>query len=259
MKKVAFIVVLVAVIVGIVFGGVSISSAAPKPTPTPTACDTLIAKIDALEAKITALDGNVTNLQTDVTSIKGNVSVIQGALDGLQTTDNAINGKVDGIGSNLTALDAKVRGIQGNVSIIRSQVQSLYVSSETLTRMDWIRASFQSACTNVPQYPNPKGQDYNGEIRHVSLSLYFWDLRRFTVGGNTSIKVMAGIGSDPNWYTVARWDATDERVDGGATIDFNASAWYIEVLNQNDPPSSCFILYMDYSATITWVISPQSS
>jgi len=249
MKKVGFIVVLVAIIVGIAFGGMSIASAAPKPTPTPTcdACVEMLNRIDTLDAK--------------VTSIEGNVSVMQGALDGLQTTDDAINGKVDGIGSSLTALDAKVTGIQGNVSVIRAQVQSLYVSSETLTRMDWIRESWRSPseCTNDPQYPNRMPQDYYGEIRHVSLSLYFQNLRQRTEGGNTSIKVMAGIGSDPNWYTVARWDATNERFDGGATIDFNASAWCIEVLNQNNPPTDCYLLSIDYSATITWVIRPQSS
>jgi len=36
MKKIAFIVVLIAVVVGMVFGGLSLASAAPRPTPTPT-------------------------------------------------------------------------------------------------------------------------------------------------------------------------------------------------------------------------------
>ena len=90
MKKLAFVVVLVAAIVGIVFGGISVASAGhllpptntqgptntphstctPKPTPTPDCCVTMLESINALSTQ-------VTNLQSDVTSIKtelGNVT-----------------------------------------------------------------------------------------------------------------------------------------------------------------------------------------
>ena len=78
MKKVAFVVVLVAVIVGIVFGGLSMASASlpvgpnqpypnctPKPTPTPC-CDTTLAGINDLHSDVyafyTLIDGKLDNI-----------------------------------------------------------------------------------------------------------------------------------------------------------------------------------------------------
>jgi len=80
MKKVAFVLVLVAAIVGIVFGGLSMASASlpvgpnqppyptrtptPTPTPAPTpCCDAMLAGINTLSTTVTNIETAFTNLQ----------------------------------------------------------------------------------------------------------------------------------------------------------------------------------------------------
>lgn len=68
MKKLAFLVVLVAVIVGIVFGSISIASATrPTPTPVVNPCNEMLERIYALDQKVTGLQNelaNVTRMET---------------------------------------------------------------------------------------------------------------------------------------------------------------------------------------------------
>jgi hypothetical protein len=93
MKKLAFVVVLVAVIVGIVFGGLSMASASvpvnphpnptctPTPTPTPNCCVTMLDSINALDEKVTSIQGNVSEIASDLDSTKSDVSDIKTELD----------------------------------------------------------------------------------------------------------------------------------------------------------------------------------
>ena len=91
MKKVAFVVVLVAAIVGMVFGGLSVASAGffdptphptctPKPSPTPAptpCCDTTLAKIDALSLQVSNLQkylGNVSMTESGEGQFNGTVN-----------------------------------------------------------------------------------------------------------------------------------------------------------------------------------------
>ena len=75
MKKVAFIGILIAVLAGIVFGGLSIASAAPNapnaprptPTPTPNPCVEMLNRINTLSTQVTNLQtelANVTKMET---------------------------------------------------------------------------------------------------------------------------------------------------------------------------------------------------
>ena len=76
MKKLAFVVVLVAAIVGMVFGGISVASAGffdptphptctPKPSPTPAptpCCDAMLTSINALDQKMTSIQNELANV-----------------------------------------------------------------------------------------------------------------------------------------------------------------------------------------------------
>ena len=76
MKRLAFVLVLVAAIVGLVFGGLSVASAGffdptphptctPKPSPTPAptpCCDAMLQKIDALSLQVANLQNDLANV-----------------------------------------------------------------------------------------------------------------------------------------------------------------------------------------------------
>ena len=106
MKKIAFVAVLIAVIVGIVFGGISLASAAPQatptptptptqgggggggggcvipiptpprmptppppPTPTPNCCVEMLNRINTLDQKVTALQGSVDTINNELENV----------------------------------------------------------------------------------------------------------------------------------------------------------------------------------------------
>ena len=87
MKKIAFVAVLIAVIVGIVFGGIALAGTAtpdkdkPKPTPTPNPCVEMLNRINALSTQVGTLQSDVTALQaqmgnvTHMDTFSGNVTL----------------------------------------------------------------------------------------------------------------------------------------------------------------------------------------
>ena len=112
MKKVAFVVVLVAAIVGMVFGGLSVASAGffdptphptstPRPTPTPDCCQNV-------NDKVTSIQGNVSGLRDSLFGIYDSINytlndilnefpnlIKMGTMVGNFTTDNTMSGTGD--------------------------------------------------------------------------------------------------------------------------------------------------------------------
>jgi len=104
MKKVAFAIVLIVLIVGIVFGGMSVANAAkptPKQTPTPT-------PITGLEARVGNLETAVANLQSQQAEMSKQIGNLTSALE-----------------SAVTDLEAANLEMSNQIAILTSQLQAL--------------------------------------------------------------------------------------------------------------------------------------
>jgi len=109
MKKVVFIAVLIAVIVGIVFGGISLASAAPaaKPTPTPTPPPPTSGPvyIEIRGGHVVATGGNITTIYSENYPQIRHVSLTMNIYGVAGNSSVQVTAKIGGVSPNAVLQD----------------------------------------------------------------------------------------------------------------------------------------------------------
>ena len=220
MKKIAFVAVLIAVIVGIVFGGISLASAAPQATPTPTPTPT------------PGGGGGGGG---------GGGPILMPTCPPIPTPPRMPT-------PTPTPTPNCCVEMLNRINALSTQVTNLQTDLANVTRMETISGNYTFEGNTNTWYP--VDYDYYGQVRHVSLSLYYDAFPQDVNAGGGMLDVFSYLG--PFTGTVGEWSTWDgSPSDLYITLDFNTDYWSIGGYND-----SANAFYMYYRATITYVPSP---